>query len=90
VTKRSVLALAILAGAQLTCAEAQSSPDDRSEPTRSALAQGAGERGTSAAEEQAPAPTSELSSSEPLESVVVSGHFLDGRRSSFASSLGES
>ena len=75
-TKRPVLAWAILAGAQLASAEAQTSPEDRSEPRQSALAPGAGEQGMAAAQKQAPAATSEPSSSEPVESVIVSGHFL--------------
>ena len=48
-TGRSAIAWALLAGAQLTCAEAQTSPDAAATPA---------------------------SASEPLESVVVSGHFL--------------
>jgi len=76
VTKGSVLAWAILTGARLSGAEAQTSPEDRSEPGQSALAQAAGQQGTASAREQGSALTSEPASAAPLESVVVSGHFL--------------
>jgi iron complex outermembrane recepter protein len=64
VTKRSLLAWGVLAGVQVTCAEAQTSPDAQPPP------------GTAAAQKQGSAPTSDASNVEPMESVVVSGHFL--------------
>jgi hypothetical protein len=79
VANRFMLVWAILAGAQLAVAQAQSTPDNPSEPARPSSAQEAvtgsaskraADRGTAAPEQGS------VGASEPLQSVVVSGHFL--------------